>query len=121
MKRFSRLLAIGGAAALLAAGPAFAHADLVSSTPAANARLAASPRTIRLRFDEQLVPAFSKIELSMPAHGMKISVRSTLSQDGKTLVGTPVSRLAKGSYRVSWSVGSADGHKEAGQFTFRVS
>jgi copper resistance protein C len=119
MNRFSRLVAIGGAAALFAVGPAFAHAELVRSNPAANATVS-SPRTITLTFSERVVPAFSKFELSMPAHRMDIPVTTTVSRDGKRIVGTVGSRLMKGSYRVSWIAAGADGHKMTGSYSFKV-
>src|SRR5688572_28460318 len=120
MNRFSRLLALGGAAALAAASPAFAHAELVRSNPAANATVKTSPRTITLTFNERVVPAFSKFELTMPAHRMEVPVRTTVSRDGKRIVGTVQSRLMKGSYRVSWTAAGSDGHKMTGSYTFKV-
>jgi hypothetical protein len=120
MNRFSRILALGGAAALLAAGPAFAHAELVRSNPAANASVKTSPRTITLTFSERVVPAFSKFELTMPAHGMKVPVTTTVSPDGKRIVGTLGSRLMKGAYKITWTAAGADGHRMTGDLSFRV-
>src|SRR5690606_3985640 len=75
MKRSIFAIAAFASTALLASGPAWAHAKLVSSTPAANATLKAAPRTLTLKFNERLVPAFSKVELLMPAHNnMKVPV-----------------------------------------------
>ena len=119
MNRLFRTLTVGCAAALLAAGPVLAHTRLVDSTPAANATVS-SPRTITLTFNERLVPAFSKFELSMPAHDMKIPVEVAVSQDGKRIVGTVASRLMKGAYRISWTAAGADGHKMTGTINFQV-
>jgi len=120
MTRFPTLAAIGAALALVASGPALAHAHLVSSNPAANATVHTGPQTITLTFNERLVAAFSKFELTMPEHGMTIPVRTTLSRDGKRIVGTLPSRLAKGSYAVAWTAASADGHKMTGTLSFKV-
>jgi methionine-rich copper-binding protein CopC len=120
MNRFYRLFAIGGAAALLVAGPALAHAELVRASPATNATLEGSPRTITLTFSERLVPAFSKLELTMPAHRMNIPVRTSVSRDGKRIVGTLNSRLMKGSYRVAWTAAGSDGHRMTGSYSFKV-
>lgn len=120
MNRFSRLVAIGGAAALLAAGPALAHAELVRASPAANASVRSSPRTITLTFNERLVPAFSKFELTMPAHRMEIPITTTVSRDGKRIVGTVGSRLMKGTYRVAWTAAGSDGHRMTGSYSFKV-
>ena len=120
MNRFRTFVAAGAAAALLAASPAFAHAELVSSTPAVGATLGASPKTITLTFNERIVPAFSKFELTMPAHGMKIPVDTAVSKDGKKIVGTVRSRLMKGAYKVVWTAAGPDGHKMTGEVAFKV-
>lgn len=117
MKRISLAL---GAAALVVASPAFAHAHLVRSTPAANATLSASPRTITLAFNERLVARFSKFEVTMPERRTEIPVTITVSSDGKQLIGTPRSRLTKGSYRIVWTAAGADGHKMTGEVAFKV-
>ena len=119
MTAFRTLIALGGAAALAVSGPALAHAKLVKSNPAAEATVK-SPKTITLTFNERVVPAFSKFELSMPAHRMDIPVTTTVSRDGKRIVGTVGSRLMKGSYRVSWIAAGADGHKMTGSYSFKV-
>ena len=50
------------AVVVMAAGAVSAHARLVSSTPAANATVAA-PRSIALTYSERMVPAFSTFEV----------------------------------------------------------
>lgn len=113
--------ALAGSAALLLAGSAFAHAHLVTSTPAANATVAA-PTTISLTFNEKLTPAFSNFELSMPAmNGMKVTVKTTVSKDHLTIVGTPKGKLMPGAYLITWHAASTDdGHKMDGTIPFTV-
>lgn len=119
--RLFGLAALAGASALLATSPAWAHAHLVSSNPAANATVAAAPKAITLTFSEKLVPAFSKFDLTMPEHGgMKIAVKTTVSTDGKSITGTPEAALAKGAYKIVWTAASADGHKMNGEVAFKV-
>ncbi|MBN9319273.1 MAG: copper resistance protein CopC [Caulobacterales bacterium 68-7] len=119
--RYFGLAALSGATALLATSPAWAHAQLVSSNPAANAAVAAAPKVITLTFNEKLVPAFSKFELTMPEHGgMKVPVKTTVSTDGKSITGTPEAALAKGAYKIVWTAASADGHKMNGEVAFKV-
>ena len=111
--------ALATGAALLIAGSASAHAHLVKSTPAANAAVAA-PKAISLTFNEKLTPAFSKFELTMPK-GVDVPVKTAVSKDHLTIVGTPKSVLAPGAYTVSWHAASADdGHKVDGTFSFTV-
>jgi len=110
-----------GSAALLATSPAWAHAHLVSSTPGTNATVTASPKTITLTFNEKLVPAFSKFDLTMPEmNDMKMTVKTAVSKDGKSIVGTPSAALPKGAYKIVWTAASADGHKMNGEVAFKV-
>jgi methionine-rich copper-binding protein CopC len=106
---------------LLAASPALAHAHLVKSDPKANATVHTGPKTITLTFNERLVPAFSKFAVSMPQHGMTVSVKTAVSPDGKRIVGTLPTRLTAGAYKVSWTAASADdGHRMTGELSFKV-
>lgn len=118
--RHAALTALSVTAALLVSSPAWAHAHLASSNPAANATLAVAPKTITLTFTEKLVPAFSKFELAMVDHNMKVPVTTALSEDGKTISGTPQGALMKGSYKITWTAASADGHRMTGEVAFKV-
>jgi methionine-rich copper-binding protein CopC len=101
--------------------PAFAHAELVHSSPAANATVSNGLKTITLTFNERLVPKFSKFELTMPAHsGMKVPVTTTVSRDGKQIVGTLKESLHSGDYKVLWTAAGSDGHRRTGEVDFRV-
>lgn len=109
------------AASFLTSAPAWAHAHLVSSTPVAGATLAVAPETITLTFSEKLIPAFSKFELAMVDHNMKVRVKTAVSEDGRTISGAPQGALIKGSYKIRWTAASADGHRMTGEVTFKVS
>lgn len=114
------ILAAVSAAAMLVATQAAAHAQLVSSTPQANATVAA-PKTITLTFNEKLVPAFSKFELAMPEmNGMKVPVKTAVSKDGMSITGTLKGALMKGAYKITWTAAGADGHKMTGEVAFKV-
>ena len=115
------LAALVGSAMLVASSPAWAHAHLVSSNPPANATVGSAPKTITLTFSAKVAPAFSKFELLMPEHGgMKVPVKTAVSKDGKSIVGTVSAPLAKGAYKIAWSAASADGHKMTGEVPFTV-
>lgn len=110
-----------GAAAVFATSPAWAHAQLVSSNPAANATVAASTKAITLTFNEKLAPAFSKLDLTMPGHGgMKVALKTAVSADGMSLTGMPEAALVKGAYKIVWTAATADGHKMSGEVAFTV-
>ena len=117
MRKSFPLLAL--AVALAPAAPAFAHAHVVKSDPAANAVVAA-PKQISVTFSEKIVPAFSKMEVSMPAMNMGVAVKTAFSADGSTIVATPQAAFMKGSYVISWSAAAVDGHKTKGTIPFKV-
>lgn len=111
------------AAAALILGAALATAasaeiKLVQSAPAANT-VVATTKSVSLTFSEKLAPGAS-LQLSMPEHGMKMGMKTTVSPDGMTLIGTPESALTSGGYKVAWTAAGADGKKMAGQVSFKV-
>lgn len=119
MRNFNPLPLIAVAAAVaLAAGPAMAHARLVSATPAPDSTVAA-PRTINLTFSDRTVAAFSGFDV-VTAAGEKVAVQTSVAEDGKTLTGTMARPLAAGAYRVEWRIASSDGHRMAGSYAFSV-
>lgn len=119
MNRIQIASLTGIAAALsLLAGQAFAHARLVSATPGTGATVAA-PRAISLTFSERVAPAFSGFDV-INARGDAVPVQTRVSEDGKTISGTPRAALAAGAYTVNWHVASPDGHRMTGATTFIV-
>jgi LPXTG-motif cell wall-anchored protein len=109
---------------LIFSATALAHAELVSSTPAAGARLTSAPTKITLVFSEEIseVATDSFFTVSNAA-GAEVG-RGTLDNtdlDHKTLSGTPTSSLADGVYTVNWqTVTPDDNGKSEGSFTFGV-
>ena len=101
---------------LLAAGPAFAHAMLQKSLPAAGARLK-SPRHVTLTFSEALEPAFSGAIL-LDADGRNVT-GAPVKIDGPVITITP-GHLDPGVYRVNWHSVGHDTHRLEGEFSFTV-
>jgi hypothetical protein len=99
--------------------PAFAHAKLQSSDPQAGSTLASAPRQIRLKFNEALEPAFSKIELTGP-HDSGIPVAAAVDRSDATVMTAALPPLSAGAYRIRWSTMTHDGHKTKGEVTFTV-
>jgi len=121
MRHAKVLLGLAGSVAVLAASPAFAHAHLVKSDPAPRASVA-SPGKLSLTFSEKLVPAFSKLVLTMPMgkQSMTVPLKTAVGADGRTLIGTPQGTLAAGGYTIKWTAATTDGHKTAGSVPFQV-
>ena len=100
---------------LLAASPAFAHAKLTSSDPAANASVK-PPKMIKLIFSENLEPAFSGADLT-DAAGKTVPVSKSVG--GATITLLPLT-LKPGVYKVSWHGVGHDTHPMGGSFRFTV-
>jgi methionine-rich copper-binding protein CopC len=105
---------------------ALAHARLIRSTPAHQARLAAPPGRVELWFSELLEDGFNSVEVVRAAE-VTAKPRTnlargapTVDRDDRTRMTVPVQELGPGDYAVEWRVLSRDGHSAAGRFTFRV-
>lgn len=111
---------------LLVSGLAQAHPKLLSSTPAEGAE-GAAPAKIELHFSENLITKFSGAKLMMTGmpgmadHApMPMSAKVSGSDDPKTMVITPNTPLATGTYQVQWRAVSSDTHPITGNVTFKV-
>jgi copper transport protein len=104
--------------ALAAPASAFAHASLQSTTPGFRERVASSPRTVVLRFDQEVLALPGGIRVLLP-DGRNIAgpTRAVRSQDA---IVAPIPRLPKGPYTIRWTALSDDGHVVSGVFTFGV-
>jgi methionine-rich copper-binding protein CopC len=100
------------------AASAQAHARLVSASPA-NGSTVVSPRAISLTFSERFAGPFSTVEVE-DGRGRAVVLTKTVSQDGKTLGGSFSAPLPAGTYRVSWAIAAADGHRMTGNYSFTV-
>jgi len=101
----------------LAAGPAYAHTELVSTDPAEGAVLDDSPGQVRLTFNEPIRLVDGSIQL-FDATGRELA-STAYSSDATVQVEVPRT-LQAGSYVVSWRVIAEDGHPVTGALTFSV-
>jgi copper transport protein len=113
---------VAGAAAILAAAPAAAHAVLRSSDPARGATLDAAPKQVSLTFTEQPDSALSIVRVLNSSGGEVQRGRAKpVPADRLTLAIALREGLGDGVYTVSWRVVSrVDGHLTAGSFSFGV-
>ena len=114
------------AGSLLFAVPAQAHTHLTASSPLEGA-IVRNVRSMRLRFSEKIVPAFSRAQLVMTGMpGVKnhrprrIPVETAVLKDGRTLLIASPALLRPGSYRLNWRTVSKDTHPIEGQIRFAV-
>ncbi len=123
-RRAARVLAVvlACAAALVGgAGSAAAHAQLLSSAPAAGARADRSPQTVSLSFSESVSISTDSLTLLDATHKrLATGVPSHPRGDGAEVSVTIPRALPKGAYVVLWHVISDDGHPVSGTFSFGV-
>lgn len=103
------------------ATPAVAHSQLVETSPLSGEQLDQAPDTIALRFNEPITVGLGGIEL-FDSNGDRVEVGAPTNSPGDSasvFVDIPTV-LLRGSYAVSYSVVSADGHPVRGAFTFTI-
>jgi methionine-rich copper-binding protein CopC len=103
-----------------AASAAQAHAKLEASQPRAGSELASPPKEVRLHFNEQLEPAFSKIQLVDAKDAELPLPKAELDKADPKVMFTTLPLLQSGQYRVRWTTMTHDGHKTKGEIAFRV-
>lgn len=114
---FAGIMLVAGGAALSVAQ---AHAKIESSEPKADSELSASPKEIRLHFNEAIEPAFSKIQL-VDANDADIPLpKIGIGKQDPKAMSTTLPSLKPGHYSVRWSAMTHDGHKAKGQYAFVV-
>lgn len=112
--------AVVGIALLLCASAAHAHPQLQSAEPAAGAT-AASPKQIRIIFNEAVIPQFSGADVRDPSGKLIPTSKSETDPANKKILIVPVSQeLAPGEYKVDWHAVSDDTHRVKGSYTFSV-
>src|SRR5919197_4248791 len=104
--------------ALIAAPTAFGHATVKDAHPGYRERLAASPASVVIRFD-QAVTAFPDSIVVRGPRGQIVSETTVDGSDARVVL-VPVSGLRRGAYTVRWHVLSSDGHTVSGLYTFGV-
>ncbi|HET9003226.1 MAG TPA: copper resistance protein CopC, partial [Gemmatimonadaceae bacterium] len=95
------------------------HATLLSSEPAAGARLAVAPSRLRLLFSEPIEVAMSGATIA-DANGRSLAL--TVAGDPRDVhaLVALLPPLRPGAHTVGWHIVSADGHRIDGRFMFTV-
>lgn len=121
------LIAMCAIAAAATSMAALAHPKLVASSPAANSTVS-KPAQITLTFNEKLMAAVVKADLSMTSmpgmaghKPMKVTgFKTAVAPDGKTLKLTFPRPLPAGGYRLDWHAVGGDTHPVHGALSFNV-
>ena len=95
------------------------HLHLVKSAPAANARVAAAPDSIRLWFSQAPELKLTSVKVTGPGNAA-IPLAPLAKGDSALVVAAVKAKMAAGAYTVTWRTMSKDGHVVRGTFAFRV-
>jgi methionine-rich copper-binding protein CopC len=105
------------ATGMILAGPAFGHAKLRSTLPAADAQLLVAPKSVTLTFNENV----RLTVLTVTADGKEVPVTVDRSAPAAPQVTVALPVLGAGNYQVRWSALSPDdGHVTKGTFSFTI-
>lgn len=96
------------------------HAFPDHSDPKVGSIITVCPDHVRIWFNSDLEPAFSKIMVHNANGGMVDKRDGRVNPSDPTLLEVSVPRLAVGTYRVIWNVVSRDGHRTSGDYTFMI-
>ena len=122
LRRLVTACALALVAVLALAGPAAAHADLVSSSPSDGAVIAAEPQQVTLVFSEAVTLKLSSVRVIGP-DGRRVD-SGTPQATGPGDDGIAVTLAAdpqQGTYVLDWLATAADdGHATSGTLTFSV-
>jgi copper transport protein len=103
------------------AGPAAAHASLLSSTPAAHGRVKVGPAKAVLRFSEPVQILNRRDVTVVDSDGVQIDAGARTAPGDPRRVVVPLrGPLVPDSYTVRFRVVSADSHSETGAYVFAV-
>ena len=104
---------------LLAAAPASAHAQLVSTSPASGELVAEPPERAVVRFTEGVQADADALRLH-DRNGDRVDVGELARRDGGKVLQVGLPALPDGGYVLTWRVVSLDGHPISGGVSWRV-
>ncbi len=113
-------LAVGLLVLLLVAPPAFAHADLVETTPNPNTRVDQAPDRLDLVFSERLEDEYTNVRV-LDRDGTNHVTRFAVDEDDRRQATAELDDLPDGMYTVRWqTLSQADGHTRSGVYFLAV-
>ena len=99
--------------------PTWAHATLLSSAPAANAKVVSAP-SVTLHFNEKPEASFSSIKVMDAAGTDETTGKAHLGKTDATVLTVDLKALKAGKYTVKWVAVGHDGHRRSGDYMFAV-
>ena len=116
----TRLLLLAAIVLLGQQGAVYAHAMLERAAPAVGSTMYGSPEEVKLRFDQELEPAFSKLSV-VDQDGRQVDNKDpSVEPNDRSVLRVSVPKLRPGRYSVRWRVLSLDSHVTSGDYVFVV-
>ncbi|HEX6926616.1 MAG TPA: CopD family protein [Longimicrobiaceae bacterium] len=99
---------------------AWAHQELLGSTPASGDSLSTVPQEIRLSFSQAVEPSLAALRLIGPAGEVRLGDLSVPADSATVLTATIVGPLVPGDYTIEWLATGDDGHSVRGEIPFHL-
>jgi copper resistance protein C len=103
-----------------AARPAGAHAYPERAEPRVGATVRTAPAEVRIWFDGDLEPSFSRLTVTDAAGKRVDRGDAGVAPDNRRLLHVTLPPLAPGAYKVTWRVLAVDGHRTEGDYRFTL-
>lgn len=109
-------IALVGAIISIPSPSAFAHTELVATSPVAASGITVQPALIKLTFSEAPILAGSYIQVEQTQSSLISKPKAAL--EGTSLIIPWPAEIAPGQVKVNWRAVADDGHVENGSFAF---
>jgi copper resistance protein C len=96
------------------------HNHLVKSIPGSGETLTASPREVRLWFNERPEVPFTSVTILTSDSTKVATIKAVPTPDSMSVALPLPTTLAPGRYLVNWRTASTDGHAVRGTFGFSI-
>ena len=121
MRRFLFGALLAAAGVFIAPAAAWAHAELLSSTPGYGDRTAAPPAEVRLEFSGAMDLTGARLTLRDKGGRGQSLAHPTLAAPDRRVVAVPLpAHLADGDWSLDWFFLGNDGHLMGGEVAFAV-
>lgn len=118
--RKSFLIAVSTALVMGFSAGAQAHALLVKAEPARRAVLTQAPKQVKLWFNEQIEPAYTRLSVVDATDKPVTAEKFTVPEKEPKLMVLPLPELKPGKYMVKFRVLSVDGHVVESSYDFEL-
>jgi len=116
-----RIVMAAALAAMFAASAADAHPQVKAAGPAPGSVVNASPKALRIQFNEAIEIGFSGVEVTNEKGEKQATGKATNAPNDKAQLIVPINgELKPGKYTVAWHAVGDDTHHVEGKYNFEV-